>query len=163
MFPCCCLVHRNADSLQVFFFLFLRVWPPSRTRFAACPWRKTWQKNAIRQASKDTQRLPPPNKPHPLALVPVWLPSCITWARRRHASKAGWSGYICKRFPGGAVKLPPFGWSVSGQGALLPRQPHQRGCNPLILLTSSSLGLLASLRVPSVPGRNPGWSSRSPG
>lgn len=35
-----------------------RVWMPSRARFPERPWRATWQRKAIRQASKDTQRLP---------------------------------------------------------------------------------------------------------
>lgn len=74
----------------------LRVRMPSRARFPECPWRETWQRKAIRQASKDTQRLPAsPPQHHPFSSpsslistpAPVQLHSYIRWRRWRHARR----------------------------------------------------------------------------
>lgn len=57
-----------------------------------------------------TSHHPPP--------TPVRLHSYIRWTRWRHASRE-W--VHLQAIPLRGVKLPPFGWTVSGQGALLPR------------------------------------------
>lgn len=47
----------------------------SRGRFPECPWRETWQRKTIRQASKDRQRLPASPPSHHLPTPPTWTPS----------------------------------------------------------------------------------------
>lgn len=54
----------------------LRIQMPSRARFLhERPWRETWQSKAIRQASKDTQRLPASAPPHHPFSSPFLIPT----------------------------------------------------------------------------------------
>lgn len=82
------------------------------------------------------QRLPGSPSPHHLFTTPPprLSPCPASFIHQMEACKQerGY-GYICKPVPWGLVRVPLFGLTPSGQGALLPWQPQHRACIPLIL------------------------------
>lgn len=152
----------------------LRVRMPSRARFPERPWRETWQRKAIRQASKDTQRLPASPPPHHPSLLP---PSCFLISTPSllfvfiHTSDGGDGGMLPGRrewvhlqaIPLRGCKIASIWMDCQWPGGLL--SPDSPSTMPASLWFSSpapALGLQPRC-VPSVPSTDPGCSAHSLG
>ena len=140
-------------------------------RFPASPWRGTWQRKAIRQASKDTQRLPaspPPHhpfsSPHLLIALPLLLRFIHTSDGRDGGTPAGRREGVAfaSHSLEGLWDCLHLDWVSAARGLF---SPDGLSTVPTSLWFSSPAPAagLEPRCVPSVPGGIPGWSSPSLG